>query len=169
MTLITNEEIQILNSARRTLKDIYSRAEGAHADVDDNVYSKGSWYRNRGRLVEQAHGAESAIFRTLNIAKSYCDQDISDWQMHLRDVPVDVYAEQLVRLVTYRRHRRIPSDSSKCPIMDGPTRRLRCQRVPDRCRPSIFGIAFDNSDEHDQFCNEAIAIAEMALFGEEES
>ena len=161
MTLITYQEIQILNAARRTLKTIMERTEIA-TRTTTAAYSEGAWYRNRGRLIEQARGAEDALFRTLNIASSYCDEDINDWLMHLRVPSVEEYAEELVRLV------RIDVE----PIHERFGNARSWTDLHDVCDANEYLIDADefirhrvrHSEEHIQFCNEAISIAEKALF-----
>ena len=166
MTLITHQEILIINAARRALADISERTQDATFERSDNVYEDARWYKNRGRLIEQAHGAESSLFRVLNVASSYCEQDVNDWLMHLRVPTVEQYAEKLVLLVEHDRAEFVPQyDKARS-----------WQDLHDVCDANEYLIAADEkfglefgSEEHIQFCNEAIALAEKTLFGKEDS
>jgi hypothetical protein len=86
----SRREIRTLNAARTILEGIEERAgdtgyERGRLTADAQSYDGGSRsIMACGRLAQAADTAETAIFRVLNIARSYADVAITDDEMHNR-------------------------------------------------------------------------------------
>lgn len=79
--MLTTQDIEALNTARQILRkinlDARTQAWGKPAGQVDG--------HDLGRLSEASDIAEGAIFNVLNTAHSYCQVEIPDVLMHMRD------------------------------------------------------------------------------------
>lgn len=80
--MLTRKDIRTLNKARDVLQriDKETRRAAWHIEPGD---TKVDGYEF-GRMGEAADRAESAIFNFLNVSRSWCDETISDEEMHNR-------------------------------------------------------------------------------------
>lgn len=80
--MLTRKDIRTLNKARDVLQRIQNETRRAawHKEPDD---TKVDGY-DLGRMGEAADRGEGALFNFLNVSRSYCNETISDEEMHNR-------------------------------------------------------------------------------------
>jgi len=82
--MLTTEDIETLNAARKILDTLCQACSqaGWEAPSDSTSVPRSFDY---GKLHEATDTAAEAIFNVLNTARSYCNVEITNEQMHMRE------------------------------------------------------------------------------------